>query len=152
MWDPMTVTVGEHVVSEGLADAFARQLYGDELGYARIGVPSLHDDAVFAKVLTGLDVTGMQNFTAWVRGRQQAGRHLPDSDRADSGAGPARPQRGGHSHRARPLEERGQGHVALGDQRSEHPRRLTLGPARDQSGHAGQTQEQSWSFLIFIRW
>ncbi|GAA0939605.1 DUF2268 domain-containing protein [Nonomuraea longicatena] len=68
VWDPMTVTVGEHIVSEGLADAFARQLYGDELGPARIGVPHLHDDAVFEKVLTGLDVTGMENFTAWVHG------------------------------------------------------------------------------------
>lgn len=68
VWDPMTVTVGEQVVSEGLADAFARQLYGDDLGYTRIGVPSLHDDAVFAKVVSGLDVTGMQNFMAWVQG------------------------------------------------------------------------------------
>ncbi len=68
VWDPMTVTVGEHVVGEGLADAFARQLYGDDLGYARLGVPSLHDDAVFAKVVSGLDITGMQNFTAWVHG------------------------------------------------------------------------------------
>ncbi|MGW4404116.1 DUF2268 domain-containing protein [Nonomuraea sp. NPDC004702] len=68
VWDPMTVTVGEHIVGEGLADAFARQLYGDELGYARIGVPHLHDDAIFDKVLTGLDVTGMENFTAWVHG------------------------------------------------------------------------------------
>ncbi|GAB4588065.1 DUF2268 domain-containing protein [Nocardia sp. IFM 10818] len=67
VWDPMTVTVGEHVVGEGLADAFARQLYGD-LGYTRIGTPTLHDDAVFAKVVTGLDITGMQNFTAWVHG------------------------------------------------------------------------------------
>jgi uncharacterized protein YjaZ len=67
VWNPMTVTVGEHIVSEGLADAFARQLYGD-LGYTRIGVPNLRDDGVFAKVLTGLDVTGMQNFAAWVHG------------------------------------------------------------------------------------
>ncbi|MFB4320020.1 DUF2268 domain-containing protein [Actinomadura sp. 21ATH] len=74
VWDPMTVTVGEHIVGEGLADAFARQLYGDELGYARIGVPHLHDDEVFAKVLTGLDVTGMQNFTAWVHGDPSAER------------------------------------------------------------------------------
>ncbi|MBN6054748.1 peptidase [Nonomuraea sp. RK-328] len=68
VWDPMTVTVGEHIVGEGLADAFARQLYGDDLGHSRIGVPHLHDDEVFAKVLTGLDVTGMHNFTAWVHG------------------------------------------------------------------------------------
>jgi uncharacterized protein YjaZ len=70
----MTVTVGEHVVSEGLADAFARQLYGDELGYTRIGVPHLHDAAVLAKVVSGLDVTGMQNFTAWVHGDASAER------------------------------------------------------------------------------
>ncbi|HUR05348.1 MAG TPA: DUF2268 domain-containing putative Zn-dependent protease [Nonomuraea sp.] len=74
VWDPMTVTVGDHIVGEGLADAFARQLYGDELGPARIGVPHLHDDEVFAKVLTGLDVTGMQNFTAWVHGDPSAER------------------------------------------------------------------------------
>jgi uncharacterized protein YjaZ len=75
VWDPATVTVGEQVVSEGLADAFARQLYGDDLGYARIGVPHLHDDAVFAKVVTGLEVTGMQNFTAWVHGDETAARY-----------------------------------------------------------------------------
>jgi len=67
VWDPATVTVGEQVVSEGLADAFARQLYGD-LGYTRIGVPSLGDDAVFDKVVAGLGVTGMQNFPAYVHG------------------------------------------------------------------------------------
>ncbi|MGW5684086.1 DUF2268 domain-containing protein [Nonomuraea sp. NPDC003754] len=74
VWDPMTVTVGDHIVSEGLADAFARQLYGDELGPTRIGVPHLHDDEIFGKVLTGLDVTGMQNFTAWVHGDPSAER------------------------------------------------------------------------------
>ncbi|RCV52905.1 DUF2268 domain-containing protein [Marinitenerispora sediminis] len=74
VWDPMTVTVGDHIVSEGLADAFARQLYGDELGHTRIGVPHLHDDEVFGKVLTGLDVTGMQNFTPWVHGDPSAER------------------------------------------------------------------------------
>ncbi|PXY29062.1 peptidase [Prauserella coralliicola] len=74
-WDPATVTVGEQVVSEGLADAFARQLYGDELGYARIGVPHLRDDAVFAKVVSGLGVTGMENFAAWVHGDATAARY-----------------------------------------------------------------------------
>ncbi len=75
VWDPATVTVGEQVVSEGLADAFARQLYGDELGHTRVGVPHLHDDAVFAKVVSGLDVTGMHNFTAWVHGDETAARY-----------------------------------------------------------------------------
>ncbi|WP_103352341.1 DUF2268 domain-containing protein [Amycolatopsis sp. CA-128772] len=74
VWDPATVTVREQVVSEGLADAFARQLHGDELGYTRIGVPHLADDAVFAKVLSGLEVTGMRNFTAWVHGDAAAAR------------------------------------------------------------------------------
>ncbi|WP_433258061.1 DUF2268 domain-containing protein [Streptosporangium sp. CA-135522] len=74
VWNPMTVTVGEHVISEGLADAFARQIYGDELGCTRIGVPHLHDEAVFAKVVSGLDVTGMENFTAWVHGDPSAER------------------------------------------------------------------------------
>jgi uncharacterized protein YjaZ len=87
VWDPMTVNVGEHVVSEGLADAFARQLYGDELGYARIGVPHLHDDAVFAKVVTGLDVTGMQNFTAWVHGDTHAERFGATQVGLPTGAG-----------------------------------------------------------------
>ncbi|CAM4050239.1 DUF2268 domain-containing protein [Kibdelosporangium persicum] len=87
VWDPATVTVGEHVVSEGLADAFARQLYGDEFGYARIGVPHLHDDAVFAKVTTGLDVTGMQNFTAWVHGDTHAERYGATPVGLPTGAG-----------------------------------------------------------------
>lgn len=72
-WDPDTVTVGEHVISEGLADAFARHLYGD-LGYTRIGVPSLHDDAVYDKVVAGLGVRGMQNFAAYVHGDAIAAR------------------------------------------------------------------------------
>lgn len=73
-WDPATVTVGEHVVSEGLADAFARHLYGD-LGYTRIGLPSLHDDAVYDKVIGGLGVRGMQNFAAYVLGDAIAARY-----------------------------------------------------------------------------
>jgi len=71
VWDPATVTVAEHVVSEGLADAFARRLHG-ERGYTPMGRAHLHDDDVHAKVLTGLDVTGMQNFTAWVHGDEAA--------------------------------------------------------------------------------
>lgn len=36
VWDPATVRVGEQIVSEGLADAFARQLYG-KAGYTPWG-------------------------------------------------------------------------------------------------------------------
>ncbi|MFJ8819896.1 DUF2268 domain-containing protein [Amycolatopsis thermoflava] len=87
VWNPATVTVGEQVVSEGLADAFARQLYGDELGYARVGVPHLHDDAVFDKVVSGLEVTGMQNFTAWVHGDAHAIRYGATPVGLPTGAG-----------------------------------------------------------------
>lgn len=87
VWDPATVTVGEQIVSEGLADAFARQLYGDELGHARIGVPHLADEAVFAKVLSGLEITGMHNFTAWVHGDAHALRYGATPVGLPTGAG-----------------------------------------------------------------
>ncbi|HIZ36831.1 MAG TPA: DUF2268 domain-containing protein [Candidatus Ruania gallistercoris] len=74
VWDPATVTVGEHVVGEGLADAFAREMYGDRLGYSPFGVQHLDDDAVFEKVVSGLAVTGMENFGAWVIGDAAARR------------------------------------------------------------------------------
>ncbi|WP_312170851.1 DUF2268 domain-containing putative Zn-dependent protease [Microbacterium sp.] len=68
VWDPTTVTVGEHVVSEGLADVFATELYGDA-GYTHfVADETRTDDAVLAKVVSGLDVTGMQDFAAWVLG------------------------------------------------------------------------------------
>lgn len=74
VWNPSVVTVGEQIVSEGLADAFARQIYGQDLGYTRIGMPHLGDDVVFDKVVTGLEITGMHNFTAWVHGDAAAAR------------------------------------------------------------------------------
>lgn len=68
VWDPATVTVGEHVVSEGLADVFAAELFGDA-GYTHfVTEETRDDDQVLAKVATGLDVTGMQDFGAWVLG------------------------------------------------------------------------------------
>lgn len=68
VWNPATVTVGEHVVSEGLADTFATELYGDT-GYTHFVTDATRsDDQVLAKVATGLDVTGMQDFAGWVLG------------------------------------------------------------------------------------
>ncbi|MFW5418256.1 peptidase [Nocardiopsis sp. CNT-189] len=87
VWDPAAVTVGEHVVGEGLADAFARQLYGDDLGRTRIGVAPLDDDEVFAKVVSGLGVTGMRNFTAWVHGDASAERFGAEPVGLPTGAG-----------------------------------------------------------------
>src|SRR5690606_40466186 len=68
VWNPATVTVGEHVISEGLADTFATELYGDT-GYTHfVSDATRSDDHVLAKVATGLDVTGMQDFAGWVLG------------------------------------------------------------------------------------
>ena len=74
VWDPASVLVGEQIISEGLADAFARQLYGAPLGYTPIGVPHLGDEEVFQRVVSGLETGGMQNFTAWVHGDEAAVR------------------------------------------------------------------------------
>ncbi|MBP2413498.1 uncharacterized protein YjaZ [Arthrobacter stackebrandtii] len=72
VWDPMTVSLGEQVISEGLADVFAAELYGDR-GYTHFVSESTHnDDDVLTKVASGLHITGMQNFTAWVHGDASA--------------------------------------------------------------------------------
>ena len=68
VWNPDTVTVGEQVVSEGLADTFAAELFGDT-GYTHfVTDETCSDDQVLAKVATGLDLTGMQDFAGWVLG------------------------------------------------------------------------------------
>ncbi|MFF1571340.1 DUF2268 domain-containing protein [Leifsonia sp. NPDC058292] len=87
VWDPAAVTAGEQIVSEGLADAFARQLYGDERGYTPIGRPHLYDAAVFAKVVSGLEVAGIQNFAAWVLGDATAVRFGAQPVGLPTGAG-----------------------------------------------------------------
>ena len=72
VWDPQTVTIGEHVVSEGLADVFASELYGDA-GYTHfVRDETRSDDQVLAKVASGLSVTGMADFAAWVLGDSSA--------------------------------------------------------------------------------
>ncbi|MBB1046774.1 MULTISPECIES: DUF2268 domain-containing protein [Dietzia] len=72
VWDPQTVMVGEHVVSEGLADVFASELYGDA-GYTHfVRDETRSDDQVLAKVASGLGVTGMADFAAWVLGDSSA--------------------------------------------------------------------------------
>ena len=72
VWNPMTVNVGEQVIAEGLAGIFAAELYGHD-GYTHfISDITRTDAAVLAKVMTGLDVTGMQNFPAWILGDPSA--------------------------------------------------------------------------------
>lgn len=86
VWDPSAVVVGEQVVSEGLADAFARQLHGDA-GYTPIGLPHLDDDDVLARVVSGLEVSGMQHFVAWVHGDEAAARFGAEPVGLPTGAG-----------------------------------------------------------------
>lgn len=74
IWDVTTVTVGEQIVSEGLADAFARELYGEELGYTRIGLAPRDDTAAIQKVIANLDLVGMQHLAPWVHGDTTAAR------------------------------------------------------------------------------
>lgn len=67
-WNPMTVTVGEHVVAEGLADLFATEFYG-ERGYTHfVADETRNNNDVLKRVAEGLDVTGMQDFAGWVLG------------------------------------------------------------------------------------
>lgn len=68
LWDPATVTVGEHVISEGLADMFATELFGDAGLTHFVSAETRADDAVLARVVSGLGVTGMGDFAAWVLG------------------------------------------------------------------------------------
>lgn len=66
------MTVGEHVIAEGLADVFAAELHGPR-GYTHFASEETRaDDAVLAKVVTGLDTTGMTDFAAWVLGDASA--------------------------------------------------------------------------------
>lgn len=72
VWDPATVTVGEHVISEGLADLFAAELRGQD-GYTHfVRDDTRADDAVLEKVASGLHVTGMADFASWVLGDSTA--------------------------------------------------------------------------------
>ncbi|MFB6809856.1 DUF2268 domain-containing protein [Streptomyces sp. NPDC056387] len=76
VWDPMTVTVGEQVVAEGLAEAFVRELAGGPaMGpwTTALSGPELND--VYEKVAAGIDVAGMQNLPAYVYGDATA-RHM----------------------------------------------------------------------------
>ncbi|WP_432089924.1 DUF2268 domain-containing protein [Streptomyces sp. NRRL F-5630] len=87
VWDPRTVTVGEHVVAEGLADVFASELYGDA-GYTHfVRDDTRSDDHVLAKVAGGLGVTGMGDFAAWVLGDSSARLFGADPVGLPTGAG-----------------------------------------------------------------
>lgn len=71
-WNPQTVTVGEHVVAEGLADLFAADLVGEQGFTHFVSDQTRTSDTVLRRVAEGLDVTGMKDFVAWVLGDPSA--------------------------------------------------------------------------------
>lgn len=74
-WNPTTVTVGEHVVAEGLAEAFVRELAGEQaMGPWSKTLADAELDSAYEKVVAGIDVAGMQNLTAYVLGDAAARR------------------------------------------------------------------------------
>ena len=86
VWNPMTVAVGEQVVAEGLADVFARELHG-VVGPTHFVGPEGSSDAAVARVLSGLEVTGMQHMVPWVHGDAAARRFGADPVGLPTGAG-----------------------------------------------------------------
>jgi uncharacterized protein YjaZ len=66
-WNPATVTVGDQVVCEGLAEAFVRELYGPQ-AMGPWGDPARGDEAAYQKVVESLSVQGMRHLTAYVHG------------------------------------------------------------------------------------
>lgn len=68
-WDPATVTVAEHVVAEGLAEAFVRELSGPEaMGPWSSMVTGEAFDAAYARIMADADLPGMANTPAYVLG------------------------------------------------------------------------------------
>lgn len=72
-WDPATVTVGDQVISEGLAEAFVRELYGPA-AMGPWGDPARGDEAAYQKVVRSLGVQGMRHLAAYVHGDTTARR------------------------------------------------------------------------------
>ncbi|MFF4953184.1 DUF2268 domain-containing protein [Streptomyces chattanoogensis] len=75
IWDPMAVTVGEYVVAEGLAEAFVRELAGEQaMGPWSKALSDAQLDSAYEKISADIDVAGMQNLTAYVLGDATAER------------------------------------------------------------------------------
>ncbi|GHE62521.1 hypothetical protein GCM10018785_34430 [Streptomyces longispororuber] len=68
-WDPATVTVGEQVVAEGLAEAFVRELAGEAaMGPWATSLSGAELDTAHEKVTAAIDVAGMANLPPYVYG------------------------------------------------------------------------------------
>ncbi|MEV0822410.1 DUF2268 domain-containing protein [Nonomuraea rubra] len=103
-WNPVTVTVGEHVIAEGLAEAFVRELSGPEaMGPWSAMVAGEAYERAYEKITANFWLEGMQHTSAYVLGDGpiqrfgQEPRGIPDMagyavglnlvDRALAGAG-----------------------------------------------------------------
>jgi uncharacterized protein YjaZ len=79
-WDPMTVTVGEQVVAEGLAEAFVRELAGEgAMAPCATTLSGAELDDAYEKVTAAIEVAGMRNLPPYVYGDTTAQRmgHQP---------------------------------------------------------------------------
>ncbi|MEU1391564.1 MULTISPECIES: DUF2268 domain-containing putative Zn-dependent protease [unclassified Nonomuraea] len=84
-WDPRKVTVGEHVVAEGLAEAFVRELSGPEaMGPWSRMVTGKELERAHELIMDAFDLEGMGNTPAYVLGDSamrrfgQEPRGIPD--------------------------------------------------------------------------
>jgi uncharacterized protein YjaZ len=84
-WNPATVTVGEHVVGEGLAEAFVRELSGPEaMGPWSSRVTGEEFDRAYELIMRDFDLQGMRHTPAYVLGDSavrnfgQEPRGIPD--------------------------------------------------------------------------
>ncbi|MGG2464744.1 DUF2268 domain-containing protein [Streptomyces sp. RGM 3693] len=69
VWNPMTVTVGEQVVAEGLAEAFVREMAGEQaMGPWATALTGAELDRAYEKVTAAIDLAGMQNLPPYVYG------------------------------------------------------------------------------------
>lgn len=74
-WIPATVTVGEQVVAEGLAEAYVKEIYGEQaMGPWSTKVRGAELDDAYAKITAAIDLAGMQNLTPYVHGDATARR------------------------------------------------------------------------------
>lgn len=74
-WNPATVTVGEHIVAEGLAEAFVRELSGPEaMGPWSSRVTGAPLESAYERIMADIDLEGMANTPAYVLGDTAARR------------------------------------------------------------------------------
>ena len=75
LWNPATVTVGEWVISEGLAEAYVRELAGPQaLGPWSGAIGNADLDSAYQKITGAIDVAGMENLSPYIFGDAAAAR------------------------------------------------------------------------------